>query len=93
MRAVFPQSHRDLAVDTLPDALFPRVGRLGLIDYERVFCPDLTRGRDIFDARGIDRERGALVVVRPDQFVAAILPVEAHAELADFLDGVLLPSV
>lgn len=93
VRAVFPQSHRDLAVDTLPDALFPRVGRLGLIDYERVFCPDLTRGRDIFDARGIDRERGALVVVRPDQFVAAILPVEAHAELADFLDGVLLPSV
>ena len=93
VRAVFPQPHRELAVDTLPAELLPRVGRLGLTDYERVFCPDLRQGRDVFDVRGIDRERGALVVVRPDQFVAAVLPVEAHAELADFLDGALLPSV
>ena len=44
---------------------------------------------DVFDARGIDRERGALVVVRPDMYVAAVLPLEATERLAAFFSGVL----
>jgi hypothetical protein len=61
--------------------LLPQSGRLQLTDYEKVFCPDLKHGPDIFDLRGIDRSRGALVVVRPDQFIAAVLPLQSHAEL------------
>ena len=81
VRAVFQQSHRDLAVDAMPRRLLPRSGRLRLTDYEKVFCPDLKHGPDIFDLRGIDRDRGAFVVVRPDQFIAAVLPLDGHAEL------------
>ncbi len=81
LHAVFPCPHRDLAIDTLPARLLPRSGRLQLIDYEKVFCPDLDRGPDIFDLRGVDRERGALVVVRPDQYIAAVLPLAAFVEL------------
>jgi phenol 2-monooxygenase len=29
------------------------------------------------------------VLVRPDQFVAQVLPLDGHDELADFLSGVL----
>ena len=39
--------------------------------------------------RGIDRARGCMVVVRPDQYVAHILPLDAHKELAAFFDGFL----
>ena len=81
LRAVFQQSHRDLAVDAMPARLLPRRGRLQLTDYENVFCPDLKDEPDLFDLRGIDRHRGALVVVRPDQFIAAVLPLDAYAEL------------
>ncbi len=81
LRAVFQQSHRDLAIDHMPERLLPRSGRLQLTDYEKVFCPDLRQGPDIFDRRGIDRDRGALVVVRPDQFIAAVLPLDSHADL------------
>ena len=73
VRAVFQQGHRDLAVDELPPVLLPRKGRFGLIDYEKVFCPDPTAG-DVFDLRGIDRDAGCMVVVRPDQYVAARAP-------------------
>jgi phenol 2-monooxygenase len=90
LRAVFQQAHRDLKVDALPAALLPRKGRFGLIDYEKAFCPDLKDGPDIFALRGIDRERGALVVVRPDQFVANVLPLEAHDELAAFFGRFLI---
>src|SRR3954453_22040311 len=66
VRAVFQQGHRDLAVDTLPPVLLARKGRFGLIDHEKAFCPDPTAG-DVFDLRGIDRDAGCVVAVRPDQ--------------------------
>ncbi|AZO81001.1 MULTISPECIES: FAD-binding monooxygenase [unclassified Bosea (in: a-proteobacteria)] len=84
LRAILQQAHRDVAVDALPSLLLPRKGRLGLIDYEKVFCPDFGSGQDIFDTRGIDRKRGCLVVVRPDQYVANLLPLDDHATLAAF---------
>jgi hypothetical protein len=56
----------------------------------RVFCPDLRAGGDIFDSRHVDRHRGALVVVRPDQYVAHFLPLDAHQSLSDFFDGFML---
>jgi len=90
VRAVFQQSHLELEVDQLPAALLPRKGRFGLIDYEKVYCPDPRNGPDIFDLRGIDRARGALVVVRPDQYVANVLPLDAHATLAGFFGAFLL---
>jgi phenol 2-monooxygenase len=90
VRAVFQQGHRDLKVEELPSILLPRKGRFGLIDYEKAYTLDLKNGPDIFDLRGIDREKGAIVVVRPDQHVANVLPLDAHEELAAFFGGFLL---
>jgi phenol 2-monooxygenase len=89
-RAVFQQDHRDLRVEELPPALLPRKGRFGLIDYEKAFSPDLERGPDIFVARGVSRGQGAIVVVRPDQYVANVLPLDAHDELAAFFGSFLI---
>jgi len=92
LRAILQQPHREVAVEALPSLLLPRKGRLGLIDYEKVFCPDPREGQDIFDLRGIDRERGCLVVVRPDQYVANVLPLDDHAALAVFFTAFMLPQ-
>jgi phenol 2-monooxygenase len=88
LRAVFQQSHRELEVDALPPALLPRKGVFGLIDYEKAFCPD-PREEDIFAARAVDRD-GCIVVVRPDGYVANLLPLDGHEALAGFLEGVLI---
>jgi phenol 2-monooxygenase len=90
VRAVLQQGHRDLAVELMPPFLIPRKGRYGLRDYEKVFCPDLKTGDDIFDLRGIDRAQGCIVVVRPDQFVANVLPLDGHSELAAFFDEFMI---
>lgn len=87
LRAIFQQPHTQLAIESMPALLRPAKGRHGLYDYEKVFCPDLKNGPDIFDLRGIDRSQGALVVVRPDQYVAHVLPLQAHQALADFFAG------
>ena len=84
--AVFQQGHRDLAFEAMPALLKPSKGRYGLTDYEKMYCPDLKTGPDVFDLRGIDRDRGALVIVRPDQYIAHVLPLDAHAALAAYFD-------
>lgn len=90
VRAVFQQGHRDLNLGELPAILLPRKGDFGLIDYEKAFSADLRPGQDIFDLREIDRKAGAIVIVRPDQFVANVLPLDAHSELAGFFESFLL---
>ena len=92
VRAIFQQGHRDLAIGAMPPLLLPRKGRYGLHDYEKMFCPDLKGGQDIFDMRGIDRDKGCMVVVRPDQYVAQVLPLDAYAELAAYFDGFMVQT-
>ena len=87
LRAIFQQGHRELDLASMPPLLLPRKGRHGLRDYEKVFAPDFKSGSDVFALRGIDRAAGALVVVRPDQYVAHVLPLDAHAALAAFFDA------
>ena len=89
IRAVFQQHHRDLALADLPSLLVPRKGRYGLVDYEKAFTPD-SRSDDVFDLRRIARDQGALVVVRPDQYVSHVLPLDAYAELAAFFTPLLI---
>jgi phenol 2-monooxygenase (NADPH) len=90
VRAIFQQGHRELALQEMPGYLLPRKGCYGLVDYEKMFCPDLKGGNDIFEMRGIDRDEGCLVVVRPDQYVAHVLLLDAHEELAAFFDRFML---
>lgn len=95
LRAIFQPSHRDLAIETMPALLWPRKGRHGLRDYEKVFSAQIKPGKpapDIFDLRGVDRAQGALVVVRPDQYIALVLPLAAHQALADFFAGFMRPT-
>ena len=92
LRAIFQASHRELAIETMPALLLPRKGRHALRDYEKVFSPDRKNGPDIFDLRGVDRRQGALVVVRPDQYIAHVLPLDAHQELAAFFARFMRPA-
>ena len=92
VRAVFQQAHRELAIEAMPALLLPQKGRYGLHDYEKMFCADIKSGRDIFAMRGIDRTAGCVVVVRPDQYVAQVLPLDGYEQLASYFDGFMLPQ-
>src|SRR5215218_6395296 len=91
VRAIFQQGHRDLAVDKMPPVLLPRKGKFGLVDYEKMFCVDPKAG-DVFELRGVNRETGCMVVVRPDQYVSHVLPLHGHQALADFFAGILIDA-
>ncbi len=90
-RAVFQVSHREIERPEIHPFLRPKKGRFGLEDFEKVFCAKSAREQNIYDKRGINKESGCIVVVRPDQYVATILALDDFEGLSRFFDGVLRP--
>jgi phenol 2-monooxygenase len=76
----------------MPSLLLPAKGKYALRDYEKMFCADRRADHDIFALRGIDRQAGCMVVVRPDQYVAHVLPLDGERQLAGFFDGFMTPA-
>jgi phenol 2-monooxygenase len=81
VKVVFQQPHGGVDIGKVPAVFLPRTGPFELIDYEKVYAVDPEH--DMFELRGIDRG-GVVVVVRPDQYVAHVLPLTATDELAAF---------
>jgi phenol 2-monooxygenase len=90
VRFVFQQTFDQLAYENMKSLLKPLTGSLGLQDHGKVFCVDHKGLGDVYDMRGIDREKGCLIVVRPDQYVAHVLPLDGREELSAYFAGVLL---
>jgi phenol 2-monooxygenase len=91
VRVVLPRSHREIDVTALPTIALPAKGALGLLDYEKTFAVDTDPRCDIYALRGIDRRTGCAVLVRPDQYVAQVLPLDEVDRLEDFLAQTLHP--
>ncbi|WP_020170603.1 FAD-binding monooxygenase [Gordonia polyisoprenivorans] len=89
VKVIYQHDHTRVDLNAVPKIFLPKVGPFQITDYEKVYATD--PHVDIFAERGIDR-RGAVVVVRPDQYVAHVLPLSARAELADFFARNLLPA-
>ncbi len=88
VKLVAQQDFEGVPLGRVPALFMPRTGPFGLIDYELVYAAD--PANDIFELRGISRN-GAVVVVRPDQYVANVLPLSDTSGLAAFFDGIMLP--
>ena len=81
VHGVFRCGRHELDSTALPEMLLPQSGPLGLQDWEKAWAIDPRH--DIFAEREIDA-RGSMVIVRPDQYVANVLPLTARAELTAF---------
>ncbi|MFF2053219.1 FAD-binding monooxygenase [Leifsonia sp. NPDC058194] len=86
VKVVYQQPHIEVDSGVVPSVFRPRVGPFGLIDHEKVYAADPEH--DVFEERGVDRG-GAIVVVRPDQYVAHVLPLADTAGLAAFFAPIL----
>lgn len=87
VKVIYQQEHTSIDIGAVPAVFKPSVGPFQLTDYEKVYATDPSA--DIFELRGLDRG-GVVVVVRPDQYVANVLPLTATAELGAFFAPLLL---
>ena len=86
VKVIYQQDHTSIDINAVPAVFKPEVGPFKLTYLENVYGTD--PAADIFELRGIDRG-GVVVVVRPDQYVANVLPLTATAELAAFFAPIL----
>ncbi|EMC99609.1 hypothetical protein BAUCODRAFT_63744 [Baudoinia panamericana UAMH 10762] len=82
VRAVLQQPRKSIVINDLPSMLLPHKGVFGIQDYEKVFTDEESYGfgfGEIYKNREVDQEKGCLIVVRPDQYVSAVLPLSGDA--------------
>ena len=89
VKVIWQQDHDTIEPGDVPAVFRPRFGPYQVIDDELVYAAD--PANDIFERRGIDRG-GCVVVVRPDMFVATVLPLDRPELVAEFFGPVLLPA-
>ena len=87
---IYQQNHQELEFENTHSLLRPEVGVYGLKDYEKSYCPDYKNGDNIYDLRGIDKDEGCIIVVRPDQHIANILPLDGYDALEKYFEEIFL---
>ncbi|WP_166999019.1 FAD-binding monooxygenase [Paramicrobacterium fandaimingii] len=87
VKVIYQQGLDDVDISSVPTIFLPKTGPFQLVDYEKVYAT--LEDDDIFEQRGVSRD-GAVVVVRPDQYVANVLPLRATDELTAFFAQSLL---
>lgn len=89
VKAIYQQTnHHDYEILDAPLLFRPRNGKFNVPNWENVFNA-LPGDKDIFDARGISRD-GAVVIVRPDQYVGAVLPLDDPSAVEDYFSSALI---
>ena len=86
-KVVYQTPYTDFDPSEVPLAFQPTKVPFGLRDTNQIFATG--HGRDIHAERGISND-GAIVVVRPDMYVAGVLPLTARQELTEFFDRHML---
>jgi phenol 2-monooxygenase len=89
VRFIFQGGVRDVDLEPLPEIMLPKKGKYGLVDYEKVFCARVDSAEDIFSSRGINREMGCVIIVRPDQHIADVCSLDG-SRIIEFFDRICL---
>jgi phenol 2-monooxygenase len=77
----------------VPEVFSPVTGKWGIKDLHKMYIDDkhYNAGHGhAYEQYSVDVEQGAVVVVRPDQYVAKVLSLEDAAGVERFLQGCLL---
>ena len=90
VRCIFQEMHSSYDFFNLPSLLRPTKGCYNLIDYEKAYCPEADGKNNIFDLRGVDRRKGCVIIIRPDQYVSHIVPIDGHHIITSFFDRFML---
>lgn len=85
---IYQNEYTTFTCPEVPEIFRPPVGELGLDYWEKIYS--VIPENNIFDVRGISKD-GAVVIVRPDQYVAAVLPLNDFEGICAYFEGALAP--
>lgn len=92
---VLSSRFKDTEQSIIPDVFCPKTGKWGIRDLHKTYVDDehYNNGHGhAYKTYGVDSQRGAVVIVRPDQYIAKVVSLESVESLENFFTGCLLES-
>ena len=92
---VLSGKHTALEQEQLPDYFWPMTGKWRMRDLHKVYVDDESYNSGhghAYEKYGIDPAKGAVVIVRPDQYISMVVGVDQHKKIGNFFAGFMLPQ-
>ncbi|KAL4891497.1 FAD binding domain-containing protein [Aspergillus ambiguus] len=82
-------------LEEIPEVFYPFSGKNNIRDLHKIFFDDESYNKghgQLYEYLGINPQKGAIVIVRPDQYVSAVYSVDDYAQIGQFFEGFLIPQ-
>ncbi|KAJ6021489.1 hypothetical protein N7540_006993 [Penicillium herquei] len=86
-------NRHDIELEQIPECFYPVTGKNQTQDLHKIYYDDESYNKGhghAYEFLGIDPKEGALVVVRPDQYVSAVLNLHEYEKVGKFFGGFLI---
>ncbi|KNG52437.1 phenol 2-monooxygenase [Stemphylium lycopersici] len=93
---VMSSKFKDAKQERIPDYFWPPSGRWGIRDLHKSYVDDehYNSGHGhAFEKYGVDPSVGAVIIVRPDQYVSKVTTLEDFGSIANFFNGCLIQQM
>ncbi|KAI9691688.1 MAG: hypothetical protein M1822_007760 [Bathelium mastoideum] len=92
---VFSGRRLDLEQEQIPPYFWPETGKWKMRDLHKIFVDDESYNSGhghAYEKYGIDTKKGALAILRPDNYVAMVTDVDDHGGVLGFFEGFAVPQ-
>ncbi|KAL3454384.1 FAD binding domain-containing protein [Aspergillus insuetus] len=86
-------SRHSVELSQIPSAFYPITGKNQIKDLHKIFFDDEsydTKHGHLYDYLGISPENGAILVIRPDQYVSSVIAIDDYKRVGEFFKGCLV---
>ncbi|GFF73250.1 phenol 2-monooxygenase, putative [Aspergillus lentulus] len=82
-------------LEQIPECFYPVTGKHQIKDLHKIYYDDESYNKGhghCYEHLGISPEKGAIVIVRPDQYVSAVTSLGDYTQIGKFFAGFLIPQ-
>ncbi|RAL12949.1 putative phenol 2-monooxygenase [Aspergillus homomorphus CBS 101889] len=91
----YGQRH-SVELEDIPPCFYPVTGKNQTRDLHKIFFDDESYNKGhghLYEHLGISPEKGAIIIVRPDQYVSTVLSLDDYRQVGHFFSGCLIPQI
>ncbi|PWY65706.1 phenol 2-monooxygenase [Aspergillus heteromorphus CBS 117.55] len=85
----------DVEFERIPKVFYPITGKNQIRDLHKIFFDDESYNKGhghVYDHLGISPDKGAIIIVRPDQYVSAVFSLDDYRRIGEFFEGFMIPQ-
>ncbi|PLB46453.1 phenol 2-monooxygenase, partial [Aspergillus steynii IBT 23096] len=85
----------EIELEQIPECFYPITGKNQIRDLHKIYFDDESYNKghgQAYEFLGISPQKGAIIIVRPDQYVSAVVGLDEYEKIGEFFEGFLIPK-